>query len=399
MQSNNITYYLKKARLNEINFNNQNFESKRKLKVTTVEKGIILPAHDNPNRLWADGGVLDKDGNYLEASTAGEGTIKDLVLFGGKYDYDEKSVKYVDEEVVFFGPFVQHWGHFLCDEIGRMWYIKDNPKKYKIAYCGWNWHQGHEDLSGNFLELLRLLGCNKNQFINVQNPTRFKKVIIPELSFSGARKYYTKDFENMVDVIVKNALKSPVDTPEKIYFSRSKFASNKERGEDKLEATFKANGFTVVYPEELDVKTQINYFNNAKEIAMIAGSISHNLLFTRNPNVSATILNKINIVNKYQLGVDQISKAKLTYIDAYLNPKQVLFGMGPFLLSTNRYFRKYLKDRSYQSTTLSSINLSDLKWFFDKYREIYSNPDFRKLLDSQKRSVAAHKRAFKESKK
>ena len=43
------------------------------------------------------------------------------------YDY----VNDIDEEVVFFGPFVKHWGHFICDQISRSWFILDNPKKYK----------------------------------------------------------------------------------------------------------------------------------------------------------------------------------------------------------------------------------------------------------------------------
>lgn len=399
MASGNTQYYLNKNRIDEIIFNAKAFKSSQKPKVVAVKNGIILPAHDNPNRLWGDGGVLDENGNYLEASTVSEGTVDDFILFGGKYDYDKKSVDYIDEEVVFFGPFIKHWGHFLCDEIGRMWYIKDNPKKYKIAYCGWNWHQGNGDLHGNYLELLTILGCNENQFINIQKPTRFKKVIIPGLAFSGARKYFTEEFMDLIDKIVRNALRNPIDTPSKIYFSRSKFARDKERGEDKIEKVFRANGFNVFYPEELDVKTQINYFNNAEEIAMVAGSISHNLLFTKNSNLQATLLNKIGIINEYQLGIDQISKAKLTYIDTYFNPRQVLLGMGPFLLSANHYFRHYLKDRNYKNIGLVPISLSDLQWYFKKFNEVYNRPDYHKLLESQRKSVAAQKRSFKKLKK
>lgn len=386
-----------KAHYNEHQDSAIDFFKKDKLETTVVKNGIILPARAGDNRLWANGGVIDENGDFIEASGNIEKTFN-AYAFGGKYDFDESEVVESDEEVVFFGPFVQHWGHFICDQIGRLWYIKNNPKKYKIAYCGWNWGQDNGDLYGNFLELLELLGCKKEQFINITKPTRFKKVIVPELAFWGGR-YYTKEFEDMVDVIVKNALKDGPKSPEKIYFSRAKFNNGKERGEDKLEKIFAANGYEVLYPETLDVKSQITYFNQAKEIAMVAGSISHNLMFTRSKKVTAIILNKMNLVNNYQMAIDAMTKANIIYIDAYFNLRQVLFGMGPFLLSVTKYLKRFLKDRGYKIPKFTAPTPADINWYLKTYHKTYTTLNYKELLESQKKSLIAKRRQQKEQKK
>ncbi|MBR0424033.1 glycosyltransferase family 61 protein [Candidatus Saccharibacteria bacterium] len=374
---------MNKKHQSELKSSARDFLRSDKLQVITIKNGLILPAHENSSKLWADGGVIDEKGNFVELSGNG-------YIFGGKYDYDEAEVKYVDEEVVFFGPFIKHWGHFICDQIGRLWYIKNNPQKYKIAYCGWNWRQGPGDLDGNYLELLELLGCKKSQFKNIQKPTRFKKIIIPELSFSGGN-YYTKEFEELIDAIIKNVSLNKQKCPSKIYFSRTKFSNDKERGEEKIEKIFAKNGYQIMRPENLTVKEQIAYFNQADKVAMVAGSISHNLMFARNKNLEATILNKFRLTNNYQLVIDDMTKAKLTYIDCFKSIRQVLFGMGPFLLAPTKYLKIFLRDYSYQSTNEPSITLSDLYWYFKRYHEIYKDPNYKALLKSQKASVKSSK--------
>ncbi len=381
--STHTQYYMNKKRRQEMQNSAKCFLKPERLKTISVNNGIILPAHENPNKLWADGGVLDQKNNFIEESGNG-------YLFGGKYDYDPKDCIESNEEVIFFGPFIKHWGHFICDLIGRMWYIKDNPKKYKIAYCGWNWRQGEGDIDGNFLELLELLGCNKNQLINVQRPTRFKKIIIPEIAFSGGN-YYTKEFESMIDIIVKNALREKIKSPQKVYFSRTKFSTDKERGEKKIEKVFKNNGYKILYPEKLSVKEQIVYINNAEKIAMVSGSISHNLMFARNSNIESIILNKFDLINNYQLVIDDMTKASIVYIDAYLKLRQVLFGMGPFLLYVSKYLIKFLKDSGYSIPKSTTITVPDIIWYYKKHHEIYKIPNYKKLLKSQKESIKAAK--------
>lgn len=370
-----IKYYMNKSRSNKYP---KNFITPKHDKLSTkiIKNGTILPASDNPHKLWANGGVLDENDNFVKESASD-------YLFGEIYKYDKNDVEYIDDTVIFFGPFVRHWGHFICDEIGRLWYIKNNPTKYKIAYCGWDWHNNPGNIEGNYLELLELFGCKKNQLINVQKPTKFKRIIIPETSFLKGT-YHIK-FKEITDTIVKNVLASNIEVPEKVYFSRTKFSNNKERGEKRVERIFKNNGYVIKYPESLSVKEQITLFNKPKKIAMVCGSLSHNLMFAKSNNMDVAILNKFSAVNPYQLAIDSMAEVNsISYIDSFLQLYPVVFGFGPFLLIISKHLKTFLKANQ-MSTKNTSIPFSpkDLAWYHKTYYQMYKDPNHRAILKSE----------------
>lgn len=359
-------------------YENMKYKTTKKLGAKIVEDAVILPAKQDfstNSKLWAIGGVMDKNNNFVEESAS-------RYLFGGEYEYNEDYIDSVDEEVVFFGPFVKHWGHFLCDQMSRLWYIINEPKKYKIVYCGWNWNQGTSDISGNYLELFELLGIKKEQLINIQKPTRFKKIIIPEFSFIPDQ-YYSEEFEKLTDIIVKNAKRTIKKCPEKIYLTRQLLNENndKERGEIKIVQYLEKKDYKIISPEKLSLSDQIFYLNHAKKICMMSGSISHNLMFCKEKN-EIIILNKTDMINAYQMVIDHISKSAITYIDIYKKIFSVLFGLGPFLLHVNKHLQQWGgKDKT------ERITLNDYIWYFNRYREIYKNPNNKKLLRSQNESM------------
>ena len=96
----------------------KNFLLDRSLKVDVVEHGLILPSKEDTRsigkKLWAIGGVLDMAGDFVTLSELGS-------LWGGKYDYGSDEELLIDEDVLFMGPFIAHLGHFICDEISRLW--------------------------------------------------------------------------------------------------------------------------------------------------------------------------------------------------------------------------------------------------------------------------------------
>lgn len=376
--------YMKgKQKKKYVYYSNKKYFLERDLGVKIVENGTILPAKQDLNakpKLWAIGGVVDSNDNFITESCS-------RYLFGGYYEHNEAYDDYIDEEVVFLGPFVSHWGHFICDQISRLWYIVDNPKKYKIAYCGWNWGQGLTDISGNYLELLEKIGVSSDQLINVQKPTRFKKIIIPEFSFIP-EKYCSKAFSRIVDTIVKNNDFKLSRCPSKIYFTRSLLSNNdKEKGEDRIVTYLKKIGYKILSPEKLSVAEQIYYLNNAKDICMISGSISHNIMFCRNTNTNIIILNKTDMINGYQMVIDHMCPSKITYIDVYIKLRKVLFGMGPFLIYVSNYMQLWGKQKN-----SDRIRFSDYIWYFKKYHSIYSNSKNKAILKDQNKSFKNKKK-------
>ena len=353
---------------------------------TSIENGIILPAKPAPGIPWGAGGVLREDYSFVEES-------KSPSIFGGKYEYDQNSLRVMDEEVVYMGPFLCHWGHFICDQISRLWYILRDVEHCKVAYCGWNWGNPKTDLWGSFLEFMHLLGLKDDQLINVQKPTRFRRVIVPELTFYRG-KYFCKEYLDIFHRVCASVRPDDFEQIDKVYFTRRQFsgARDRDRGEENLERFFQANGYTVIAPEKLSLRQQVFYYQYAKEIAALAGSITHSILFASD-NLKVTILNKMNLTNGYQMVVDSMVNADITYVDVYLSTKPVCFGYGPFLVGITDYLKQYAEDRNMtlpqETFAFKLLGRQQQAWYEKKYVDTYANAGRRQELENQNRAVQA----------
>lgn len=376
--------------------NEKTFLLERPLKVEEIKCGVILPSKEDlrleNKKLWAVGGVLDEVGNFVVASEMGN-------LWGGEYHYDLAEECIIDEDVLFMGPFVAHWGHFICDEISRLWYYaKKKNENLKIAYCSWLFGQDvtNFNIYGNFLDLLHLIGIKDSQLINVTKPTRFRKIIIPEISFVS-RQYYSEEYKFLLKTIIDNVDSSGMNNYEKVYFTRQNFseAKNKEYGEKEIVDFFEENGYKILAPELLSVNEQIHFFQHCKTVAMISGTISHNLVFS-SPGIQAVILNKLSIDNDYQIIVDHIADAKITYIDVYFKGLPVLFGAGPFWIGMNNHLKKWAAEQSMNIKKNVSNKCKGFFWYIKKYKQTYvDNAELRFWLKDQQQSLHVLKQSMK----
>lgn len=58
-----------------------------------------------------------------------------------------------------------------------------------------------------------------------------------------------------------------IDTPERVYISRSRVAGRGLVNEPAVEDLFREKGFTIVHPQELPIEDQIRIFANARFLA------------------------------------------------------------------------------------------------------------------------------------
>lgn len=368
----NMNYLDDLMKIEYIKEDKRKYFKNKKLKVEKVYNGIILPAYKegNKNASQGAGGVIDSNNKYIKLSAQLAHNMVDRV--NKKYNISKYDVTYINETVVYLNHFYKHWGHFLIDIISRMWYIIQNPNKYKVVFT--DKLGGCEKIEGNYLELLKIFGLKEENIIYIDHPTRFKKIIIPECSIYPG-KYFTKEFKKIFKHISNN-VEDNIKIPEKIYLSRSLFKKSleKEIGESSIEKFFNDNDYVSIHPERLPLREQIQYYKNSKEIVCINGTLSHNIVFSRD-KTKIIIINKTYKLNKNQELINQLKNANVTYIDCHISLFPISYGKGPFIIVNNNNLKRFAKENNlkWKKTKLSFIkNLYYILWYIVKYFKKYN---------------------------
>ncbi len=347
-------------------YDSKNYFSNRKLKVLKVDNATILPPKKKFGQwepLCGNGGIIDCNGDYVSESAQTAENMSDRVNDSYKIKGD---VEYIDEAVIYANHFIKHWGHFLVDVIGRLWY-KNNAYKYVFTAD----YDKSLTIDGTFLEFLNYLGISENDIIIINKPTKFKKVIIPESSIIPG-KYYTKEYTEIFNAVIANCPKKKTNTP-KIYFSRKNFnrAKNKETGEEIIEDFFTENKFSSISPEKLSLKEQINYIQNAKVIVAISGTLPQNIMFAKK-NTKIIILNKTYSLNYHIFLLNQASEADVTFVDVHKSLLPVLYGYGPFIIKFTDNLKNFARDNKYilNVNNDESVKFENIKYIL-KYVKMY----------------------------
>ena len=321
----------------------QMYAMDRPMALEQVENGIILPridAGDYP--MWGLGGVCDKDNNFVDLCFYDGG----WATHGGKYEWDNET--FCDKTAVYFGYFFPHWGHFQVDQIGRLWYFAQAVKEEDVVLA----YLGDEDPSGNFLQFLELAGVRADQLMRITEPTRFKKVIVPEFSCKSC-VWYSKEYVSIFDTIAQTVENEgfTCDVPKKIYFSRLGFnkAKQSEFGEENLAAWLLSNGYEPISPEKLTLRQQVYIWNHAKAIACLDGSIPLNLNFCRNRHLRLLVMHKTHLEHLNLELTLLMRPCHVTLLDAYYEPYKkypTSIGAGPFLLCITEDVQAYSRQHN-----------------------------------------------------
>lgn len=304
----------------------------KKMYIEEIQQGIILPLKGNK------GGVCDKYGNFIKESI----NESDWKNWGGYYSYIEKEVIYVKDKVMFLGYHINHWGHFLIEELTRFWAIGEKEDcKYVLL------NTDDKKIEGNYLEALHLLGIKDEQLIEVNKLTSFDIIYVPSPSLSK-NKGYALEFCSIFKKMANKVNLDDYNIAEKIYLSRQRYGSckGKEFGEETIEKAFRRAGYEIKYPETLSVCEQIAIFQKANKIACINGTIPLMALFASS-RLNLIVINKTSLVHKNLHQVCNIRNISPTYIDAYYEPinnHPRYLGEGPFWIDNNENITLFLKE-------------------------------------------------------
>lgn len=312
------------------------------LSAVTIENAVCVP--DQGMLECFSGGVYDFNRNPVEISFQRKGYATAGVLAEKMNCAD---IDFIDEDVVYLGQYRRHYGSFLVDSISRLWYALKDPGRYRYVYLLTQPELG-ESLHETAYCFLEHLGIKREQVMLIKNPTRFTSITIPEMSFVPHVGWH-QEFLDTVYKVVDAVDELPLETHEKVYFSRSKFSGNSHSdfGEEFIVRLFEQNGFYIVYPEEHSLDEQIYIVNHCKVFASVGGSCAHNIIFSK-VRPKMILMNRMNGYQWHQWMLDEMAGVEpITYVDAYNEPYKRIYKTkvtGPFLYWINLNVRSFADD-------------------------------------------------------
>ena len=330
--------------------------------VWTGENAVILPLRRDPALQFGRGGVVDQDGTYVSLSS---------IPLRIDHGYPFQEPDYRDETVVYCGYLIDHWGHFLIEGVTRLWYfIENDPSVDKYVF--FIEENEPREILGNYREFLELLKIwDKLEIIH--KPTRYRKVLVPELGIV-CRTSYTPKLLKVFDAVAKNVVPDPSwETPEKIFYSRSKLAKGKpfEFGFDTIDNFFAKNGYTILYPEQVPLGRMIHYIRNSQVVASLSGSLPHNMLFARQGQ-KVEIVERLVINDDNQTDVNRMKELQVTYIDASI-PVYTIDFVGPFIMGYTPELQRFAEDQGYLPPDPEYVSEKHYKKCFCKYMKAYKD--------------------------
>ena len=319
------------------------FLSDRKLEVFQVEDGIILPVKYMNEAVYRGGG-FDSDMTFIAGLLRNK--PPSAGAFGIKGAYEVKEVVKFDEEVIFGGVLVGLFGHFILESLGRMWYVLQNHQdKRKIVFLT----VGEQQWFYSFLDLLDI---ERERIVILKQPTKYKKIIIPDESIHSWYNY-TKEYLLPYDYIASKVKRNKI---KKLYLTRSKIKLKEpEAGkyicnEEYFEQFYQSKGFSVISPEQFSIEKQISMLVGASEVVSTLGSLSHLALFCR-PGTKFTMLTRVDDDTLYpQCLINEAKDIDWVIVDASMNflPLQHRGG-GVSLLGETKFWRQYVKEKYNES--------------------------------------------------
>lgn len=201
--------------------------------------------------------------------------------------------------------------------------------------------------SDNFFTLLETIGIPKNKLHFIKTPTIFSKVFVPDecffSDFYAKKRFYTKEYLNLLNRLPQ--LPAPKNlNVEKVYFSRLAFQIKKDCNEKDIENCFKEQGFTIIYPKQLNFLDELAILQHCKIFAATEGSIAHNLIFCQN-GITTIICRKITgYFAEHQMLINQLKNANVTYIDVGFSPflyRKNDWYSGPYFLYKTKELRRF----------------------------------------------------------
>ena len=348
------------------------------LKVQEVSGGLILPARRilDPSCTSPkyEGGVVDAQGNFVAGSIRVSRSYPGYLAVVRGYEVRDEELCKSEEEVIFGGMAMDHFGHFLVESMSRLWYVvQHRDRGQKLVFIS-------NGRPGSWMEaFLELLGIERERYVILAKPTKFASVIVPDESVHSWGHFFTEDYRQ-----IYACLRSSVEPSKhkKLYLTHSAYGGIVCCNEKYFESFFAAKGFLVVSPEKYSLPEQIALLKGADEVACMVSTLSHLVLFARPHTKLIMLARTSDEVLVAQCLVNEAAQADWYIIDASQN---FLYGdrtCGAILLGNTPYWRKFVHEHYGEDVTEDTLPKEAFA-YMQEWCRYYGQGNNLSFLDSQ----------------
>ena len=238
------------------------------LRLRAVQDAVLVARpnlHD-----WSGGaGVLKNGKKGLEylADSGIKRFVKDQIKAP---KIPHKRAKIQLDRAVFGGYLYDHYGHFLLESLARLWQPKEWPSEPIVWIACWT-----DELSPWMVQALDILSLSPNRHVVSSDTGLFSvgELLVPDAGF---------EFGTFMHPWMAKRLSCVHTTCDGSHVWLSRKALMPISGldeEDELENRMAQEGWIILRPEEIDLKTQVSILSKAVHIAGLEGSAFHTLMF------------------------------------------------------------------------------------------------------------------------
>lgn len=178
---------------------------------------------------------------------------------------------------------VGHFGHFLTESIGRLWAWDEAKQRFPDLKAVYRIRDMAKADTRFERRLMMAYGIDAEDIVPVDRPVYLQSLVSATTMWHNAVPHYVHPALSEVwERISRNLVDPDAPTYERVFVSRSgQWWRRVCRNIAEVERFFESHGFTIIYPESLDLATQAAIFANTPVIAGFSGSAMFNVMHAR----------------------------------------------------------------------------------------------------------------------
>jgi hypothetical protein len=272
-------------------------------------------------------GVYDDDGRLIPEASLDRGWPPIRVGQSEQIEVqpDWRSLPTLDGEFYYGGPILNHFGHFICSSLARLWWLAGLPiGDRKVLFHGGS--SLNAEMATDYVsQCFEALGLNPGNASVVETPTLVRRLHVPSPAFVEQSYGCRVLRETCLAIGERHWSGDDQHGHGPVYISKSAMTAGIRRLEQEhiIEEILSKAGISIVHPETMGFGEQIKLFSQQRTIIGLSGSAFHTSIFA--PAQSSLLCLAPIPVSGNQIILDKLSGVQVQY----LRPVEGTMDLGP----------------------------------------------------------------------